>query len=106
MNDLTLTMSLNFICRAIIVQRAEELLTPRRGRASRHSGDVAKKGQWSLAVFLTCTVLLVAMPEWSKGFDSSSNVFGRVGSNPTRDKLLRSFTAAVNVLPFMQARFP
>ena len=43
MNDLTLTMSLNFICRAIIVLRAEELLTPRRGRASRHSGDVAKR---------------------------------------------------------------
>ena len=25
-------------------------------------------------------------PSWSKGFDSSSNVFVRVGSNPTGDK--------------------
>ena len=27
----------------------------------------------------------VTMPEWSKGYDSSSYGFGRVGSNPTGD---------------------
>uniref|UniRef100_A0AAV1TXJ3 Uncharacterized protein n=1 Tax=Peronospora matthiolae TaxID=2874970 RepID=A0AAV1TXJ3_9STRA len=28
---------------------------------------------------------LVCVPEWSKGVDSSSTVFGLVGSNPTAD---------------------
>ena len=33
--------------------------------------------------------LKAAMPEWSKGNDSSSFDFGRVGSNPTRSKLIQ-----------------
>ena len=42
--------------------------------------------------------IIVSVPEWSKGVDSSSTVFALVGSNPTADKYI-TFANATRTKP-------